>query len=120
MDGVPQRITGIYQRGKKKVYLLHKQLVKIVDTQKQGVQIQDRVIDGIKKKIQRYESFMNSNLDDLLGQSQDNSVFDKFSKTTRFHRVHTRCLSSSRDLYLQVKHLLVPEDFQSFPEIWEV
>lgn len=51
----------------------------MIDNSRNGVQIQDRVIDILKKKVANYEGFLNSNIEDLITQSQDHSVFDKFS-----------------------------------------
>lgn len=53
--------------------------MKIFDNSKNGGQVQDKVIDILKKKIGSYEVFLNSNIEDLISQSQDHSVFDKFS-----------------------------------------
>ena len=56
-----------------------KKLLKMIDNSRNGVQIQDKVIDILKKKVSNYEGFLNSNIEDLITQSQDPSVFDKFS-----------------------------------------
>lgn len=51
----------------------------MIDNSRTGVPIQEKVIDILKKKVSNYEGFLNSNIEDLITQSQDPSVFDKYS-----------------------------------------
>ena len=36
-------------------------------------------LDNLRKKLSQYEKFLNSNIDDLMSQSQDISLFEKAS-----------------------------------------
>lgn len=53
--------------------------MRLLENSRNGIQIQDKVIDLLKKKVSNYEVFLNSNIEDLVSQSQDHSIFDKFS-----------------------------------------
>ena len=51
----------------------------MIDNVRNGGQVQNKVVDILKSKISNYESFLNSNIEDLISQSQDHSALDKFS-----------------------------------------
>lgn len=39
----------------------------------------EQALQDIKRKLNQYEKFLNSNLDDLMSQSQDISLFERIS-----------------------------------------
>jgi len=53
--------------------------VGVVDNQKKGSFVGDKMFDALRRRVQKYENFLNSNLDDFSSQSQDISTFDKIS-----------------------------------------
>jgi len=53
--------------------------VNVVDNQKRGSYVGDQIFDALRRRVQKYETFLNSNLDDFSSHSQDISTFDKIS-----------------------------------------
>jgi len=51
----------------------------VIDKQQRGGQIPENIFEALKKRVQNYENFLNSNLEDFFSQSQDISTFDKIS-----------------------------------------
>lgn len=63
----------------KEIIVVANDLVGVIENQQQGVLITDKLFDALKQRVQNYENFLNSNLDDFFSQSQDISTFDKIS-----------------------------------------
>jgi len=63
----------------KELLVVTNDLVGVVDNQKKGSFVGDKMFDALRRRVQKYENFLNSNLDDFSSQSQDISTFDKIS-----------------------------------------
>jgi len=63
----------------KEVIILTNETLQVVDTQKTGAVVSENIIDILKKKLQTYETFLNSNQEELFNTSQDNSFIEKVS-----------------------------------------
>ena len=56
----------------------------MIDYSKTGVPFQEQILQTLRSKITTYESFLNSNIEDLASQSQDQSAFDKTGNSQDF------------------------------------
>lgn len=59
-------------------------MLKMIDYSKNGVPFQEQILQTLRTKINTYESFLNSNIEDLASQSQDQSAFDKTGNSQDF------------------------------------
>lgn len=63
----------------KELVLISKELISGIESLKSGVDINDKKLSIIINKTLKYEKFLNTNLEDLISQSQDVSLFEKAS-----------------------------------------
>jgi len=107
----------------KEIIILTNESIQVIDSQKIGNNIPDNVIDIIKKKLQRYETFLNSNQEELFSNSQDNSFIDKVSTSqeagtpdhSTLSNVHNKFQFEERPaVYVQQYALLNFEKVKSF------
>lgn len=63
----------------KELVTISKELITAVDAIKSGVTINENKLAVLVNKTMKYEKFLNTNLEDLISQSQDVSLFDKAS-----------------------------------------
>lgn len=63
----------------KELVLISKELISGIEGMKSGIEINENKFAIIVNKTLKYEKFLNTNLEDLISQSQDVSLFDKAS-----------------------------------------
>ena len=63
----------------KELVTISKELISGIETLKSGVAINENKLAILVNKTMKYEKFLNTNLEDLISQSQDVSLFDKAS-----------------------------------------
>lgn len=63
----------------KELVSISKELISGIESLKSGASINEKKLGVLISKTMKYEKFLNTNLEDLISQSQDVSLFDKAS-----------------------------------------
>ena len=61
------------------IHSKNNKFIEIIYKQKKSEKIDDHLLNNLTLKIKNYENYLNQNIDDLLTQSQDISMFEKHS-----------------------------------------
>lgn len=63
----------------KELVSISKEFIKSIDGLKNGGELNEKKIELLINKTYKYEKFLNTNIEELISQSQDVSIFEKAS-----------------------------------------
>jgi hypothetical protein len=87
-------------------------LLTIADNLKKGVPLDnEEVLENIKKKVAKYESFVNTNIEDLISENIDFSLFDRPSVSAENEHPHEPSMRHARSVY-EGRAPLIQVDFE--------